>query len=565
MLRAKNPIKTEAKYYMSFPSIEARSEHPIGLEAIHTQKVHPKVAQKIIEMVTSGITDTSEVRRSLKYFVDNYLCKEIGHKPNPHDRAFYPLKQDIINHIGMAKRVIDLSKFDQENLQIKVEQWKKENENSSFYYRPLGKKTTSTESTDEAEEGKETFLYVHQEKWQRELLTTYGNTITLMDATYKTTKYSLPLFFLCVKTNVNYTVVAEFVIESENTDQIFEALSVIKLWEPGWNPKYFITDYSEAEMSAINMLFPETQLYLCEFHREQGWERWVKDKKHGLSEIQAATLLDLLRDCANAPVNSNVEDQPADFLFKQALQHLTSSNIWKNNKQVQQWLSTTWLSCPTLWARSYRDQTYHAAVNTTNGVESQNKLLKYSYLPRQKNITISRLATVLYEDFNPDIHHKYLFLNYKTSSFYRTYNDFVPRYLHGRPRQVILHCLERKSSCRKYDESNIISHDTVNGVFTIKGSSSKLHTINFGTTNGEPSCTCLDWIQWKLPCKHFFAVFKFFDKWGWDSLPEQYKCQPHISSDLGSLSTDNQPTCSSDLIQTDTDECSNVELPSMQV
>ena len=58
-------------------------------------------------------------------------------------------------------------------------------------------KTTSTESTDEAEEGKETFLYVHQEKWQRELLTTYRNTITLMDTTYKTTNYSFPLFF-CV-------------------------------------------------------------------------------------------------------------------------------------------------------------------------------------------------------------------------------------------------------------------------------------------------------------------------------------------------------------------------------
>ena len=62
-----------------------------------------------------------------------------------------------------------------------MERWKKENENSSFCYRPLGKKTTSTESTDEDEEGKETFLYVHQEKWPRELLTTYGNTITLMD------------------------------------------------------------------------------------------------------------------------------------------------------------------------------------------------------------------------------------------------------------------------------------------------------------------------------------------------------------------------------------------------
>ena len=200
--------------------------------------------------------------------------------------------------------------------------------------------------------------------------------------------------------------------------------------ETGWNPIYFITDYSEAELSAINMLSLTLSCILVNFTGNRLGRDELKIKK-GLSEIQAATLLDLLGDCANAPVNSNVEDRPADFLFKQALQHLTSSNIWKNNKQVQQWLSTTWLSCPTLWARSYRDQTYHAAVNTTNGVESQNKLLKYSYLPRQKNITISRLATVLYEDFNPDIHHKYLFLNYKTSSFYRTYNDFIPRYLHA--------------------------------------------------------------------------------------------------------------------------------------
>ena len=148
-----------------------------------------------------------------------------------------------------------------------------------------------------------------------------------MDATYKTTKYSIPLFFLCMKTNVNYTVVAEFVLQAENTDYIFEALSIVKSWTHNWDPKYFITDYSDAEMSAINKLFPQTQLYLCEFHREQAWERWVKDRKHGLSEIQAATLLDLLRDCANAPVNSTVKNEPADYLFKQALECLTASDI----------------------------------------------------------------------------------------------------------------------------------------------------------------------------------------------------------------------------------------------
>jgi len=32
----------------------------------------------------------------------------------------------------------------------------------------------------------------------------------------KTTKYSIPLFFVCVKTNISYSVVAEFVTQSEN-------------------------------------------------------------------------------------------------------------------------------------------------------------------------------------------------------------------------------------------------------------------------------------------------------------------------------------------------------------
>ena len=52
-------------------------------------------------------------------------------------------------------------------------------------------------------------------------------------------------------------------------------------------------DYSEAEMAAVQKLFPSTQVLVCDFHREQAWERWVKDRKHGLSELQGNLLLDL--------------------------------------------------------------------------------------------------------------------------------------------------------------------------------------------------------------------------------------------------------------------------------
>lgn len=114
----------------------------------------------------------------------------------------------------------------------------------------------------------QTLLWVHQEEWQRDLLVKFGNIITLIDATYKTTKYEVPLFFLSV-TNVNYVVVAEFIIQSETAIEISEALSKIKEWNPTWDPAFFMSDYSEAESLAIEIFFPDATLYLCDFHREQ--------------------------------------------------------------------------------------------------------------------------------------------------------------------------------------------------------------------------------------------------------------------------------------------------------
>ena len=46
----------------------------------------------------------------------------------------------------------------------------------------------------------------------------------MLDATYKTTRYVLPLFFMVVKTNVDYEVVGAFVCEGEGTENIMSAL-----------------------------------------------------------------------------------------------------------------------------------------------------------------------------------------------------------------------------------------------------------------------------------------------------------------------------------------------------
>lgn len=76
------------------------------------------------------------------------------------------------------------------------------------------------------------------------------------------------------------------VVLSEDIENIFEALSVTR----DWNPTIFYTDYSEVEMAAVVKLFPSAQLYLCDFHQEQAWERWVKEHSQGLTWILIGSL-----------------------------------------------------------------------------------------------------------------------------------------------------------------------------------------------------------------------------------------------------------------------------------
>jgi len=82
--------------------------------------------------------------------------------------------------------------------------------------------------------------------------------MTLLDATYKTTQYAVPLFFLVVKTNVDYQVVASIITEDERRSSITEALKNLKAKNTHWKPKYFMTDFDDEEISSIESVFPGT-------------------------------------------------------------------------------------------------------------------------------------------------------------------------------------------------------------------------------------------------------------------------------------------------------------------
>ena len=161
-------------------------------------------------------------------------------------------------------------------------------------------------------------------------------------------KYDIPLFFVTVRSNAGYIVVGELIVQTESAACIKEALDVLKKWNPNWSPTFFMSDYSEAEITSLETVFPNALVYICDFHREQSWERWVKDHQHGLTNCEASQLLVLLRNCASAPpAHSTGSAMDSDYLS--AVECLKASQVWLQNNNAQTWLNNYWLSIPKVY------------------------------------------------------------------------------------------------------------------------------------------------------------------------------------------------------------------------
>ena len=75
-------------------------------------------------------------------------------------------------------------------------------------------------------------------------------------------------------------------------------------------------------------------VYLCDFHREQAWERWVRTTAHGVSQERDAVLSQLRR----------IAHASSEEVYKDAVTGLQDSSVWKDNQHFQHWFQKTWLS-----------------------------------------------------------------------------------------------------------------------------------------------------------------------------------------------------------------------------
>ena len=167
------------------------------------QRIDDRLRTKIQELVCAGTRSEREIRRHLKIFVERELYR--GNQPPPQktNRRFYPSRGTIRSHVYKSVIKERYSKIDQEDLQKKVEIWKAGSPDDNFEFHPYATYSEEENRPENEDEGNNTdseqedeemvktstkgLLFVHQTRDQRRLLERYGNELSMLDATYKTT------------------------------------------------------------------------------------------------------------------------------------------------------------------------------------------------------------------------------------------------------------------------------------------------------------------------------------------------------------------------------------------
>jgi len=116
-------------------------------------------------------------------------------------------------------------------------------------------------------------VFVHQSSWQRRKMLHYGSRICLIDATYSTTVYDMPLYMLCVPSNSGYVVVASFLTVDAQSKSVEAGLQTVARWCPEWQPACFMSDFNSAQISAIEAVFPSK--WHCSLNTATTWSTVV--------------------------------------------------------------------------------------------------------------------------------------------------------------------------------------------------------------------------------------------------------------------------------------------------
>ena len=200
------------------------------------------------------------------------------------------------------------------------------------------------------------------------------------------------------------------------------------------------------------------------------------------------------------------------------------------------------------WVLAYRPDDL-IFCNTNNGTERINEELKYEELDGYTNCTLSELLSIIIENFLPRLYQKYIELNVKCTSGHKQYQQGINENFKDRPSRMVRDLLENE---QKVMERMLLSVRCIRPLsetrFHVSSDdptifdpteNEKFYTVELGSDNQSPFCTCATYRRNRTLCKHFSAVFKSGQR-SFTDLSSLYLNHPLHSLDQDLFSNEDQ-------------------------
>ncbi|XP_072315590.1 uncharacterized protein [Eucyclogobius newberryi] len=520
LLASDKEINVCEEFHLKLPEPSTHTCHQVKrMVARMRDPVDPIIVDKVTDLYHCGVRLDKEIKRHVASYVKEELFRGVA-PPGRKYRRWFPTHADIRNILSAARSAERQEvPHDQQHLESFCQDLQKNAPDDAVFFRP-----SSVGSDADGDK----VLFIYQASWMKSLLLKYGQQMCLMDATYRTSREALPLFFLCVRTNVSYCVAAVFITQDEDVESITEALRIIKENNKEWKPVHIMVHHSPAEIRALQACFPETKVLICDVHREKAWTEWVSKKEHGVTECRA-TVLKVLRHMASSPTVQYYEEVLKDF---------KSSDLWNDHDELRDYFGKTWEAQAERWVRAFREESLHIIINTNYGVERLNEWLESSFLTGHRNCSLSELVTVIVQQLLPDSLRKYQELNIRSLDVHRS--RVVPDYLKNRPKDMVDHIMERIDAHFPADKVQVVS-ETARRYQATSEDGECHYSLWLGSDSRPPYCSCFDWKRHRLPCKHMCAVLRTPNA-GWDQLGKCYRDNPIFQLDAAVIDGTWNPT-----------------------
>jgi len=516
------------QYIATLPDISEHSNHDIGENVALKEPIDPLIRDKILELSWQYGEGTlvRNIKEILEDFVENTLFK--GKLPPAKSRRrFYPSEKDISNYIYKSRMVSRLTTIEQDNLLALIAKLKKENpeDKISLYFNNSKNPIVSDETKKNTENVINQKIYFSfQTQDQQRLLKKYGSQLIITELSKQTINLPFPFYGVFVATNVDYQLVYCFIIQTRNKACVKEGLELLVAWNPSWSPKIFTVDFSKEQIEAIELLFPGCTVLVSEKSREQTWKIWLNNPVN-LSNL-CGDKDETYEHLVNLAMSYTEEN------LNQAAQELENSDVWKLSDSLRDWFSSNWLTEAKRWVVGYRQDDFVSTIHLEYSLSEEKEILMESHYLNLKSKRLLEFISILVGTIIPGCYKRYADRNIRDQENHalllKSCDHNLP-FLKHRTFTVADHIL-RHNELWQTTEFSITRIQP--GIFWIQSKNDLeiTHVVSFGDSLTLPSCVCLDWLKYKLPCQHMLAIFNSTN-WSWDMLSILYISNPIYNTD----------------------------------